>query len=54
MDQDAKKTALVVVEQNLPLVCAIADKIYAIKEGRIMAELTDRASIKPEMCEAYL
>jgi ABC-type branched-subunit amino acid transport system ATPase component len=50
----AKKTALVVVEQNLPLVCAIADKIYAIKEGRIMAELTDRASIKPEMCEAYL
>jgi ABC-type branched-subunit amino acid transport system ATPase component len=50
----AKKTALVIVEQNLPLVCAIADKIYAIKEGRIMAELTDRASIKPEMCEPYL
>jgi len=50
----AKKTALVIVEQNLPLVCAIADKIYAIKEGRIMAELADRASIKPEMCEQYL
>ncbi len=50
----AKKTALVIVEQNLPLVCAIADKIYALKEGRIMAELSERASIKPEMCEQYL
>ena len=50
----SKKTALVIVEQNLPLVCAIADKVYALKEGRIMAELTDRASIKPETCEKYL
>jgi len=50
----SKKTALVIVEQNLPLVCAIADKIYALKEGRIMAELTDRASFKPEACEKYL
>ncbi len=50
----SKKTALVIVEQNLPLVCAIADKVYALKEGRIMAELTDRASLKPETCEKYL
>ena len=50
----SKKTALVIVEQNLPLVCAIADKVYALKEGHIMAELTDRASIKPEACEKYL
>jgi len=50
----AKKTALVIVEQNLPLVCAIADKIYALKEGRIMAELTEREQIKPEACEQYL
>ena len=50
----SKKTALVIVEQNLPLVCAIADKICALKEGRIMAELADRDSIKPEMCEKYL
>jgi len=49
-----KKTALVIVEQNLPLVCAIADKVYALKEGRIMAELKDRESIRPEMCEKYL
>jgi len=50
----SKKTALVIVEQNLPLVCAIADKIYALKEGRIMAELTERDQIKPEACEIYL
>jgi hypothetical protein len=25
-----------------------------LKEGRIMAELTERASIKPEACEKYL
>ncbi|MGA2567616.1 MAG: ABC transporter ATP-binding protein [Pseudolabrys sp.] len=50
----AKKTALVIVEQNLPLVCAIADKVYALKEGRIMAELTEHEQIKPEACEKYL
>ena len=50
----AKKTALVIVEQNLPLVCAIADKVYALKEGRIVAELTERETIKPDACESYL
>jgi ABC-type branched-subunit amino acid transport system ATPase component len=50
----SKKTALVIVEQNLPLVCAIADRVYALNGGRIMAELADRASITPEICERYL
>jgi ABC-type branched-subunit amino acid transport system ATPase component len=50
----SKNTALVLVEQNLPLVCAIASKVYAVKEGRIVAELADRESIKPEGCERYL
>jgi len=49
-----KKTALVLVEQNLPLVCAIADRVYALCEGRIIAELMDRDSIRPEVCEPYL
>ena len=49
-----KRSALVVVEQNLPLVCAISDKIYGVKEGRIVAEITDKASIRPEVCEQYL
>jgi ABC-type branched-subunit amino acid transport system ATPase component len=50
----SKNTALVIVEQNLPLVCAIADKVYAIKEGRVVAELAGADSIKPDVCERYL
>jgi ABC-type branched-subunit amino acid transport system ATPase component len=50
----SKQTALVMVEQNLPLVCAIADRVYAINDGRIVAELADAESIKPEVCERYL
>ena len=50
----SKKTALVIVEQNLPLVCAISDTIYAVKEGRIVAEITDKESIKANICERYL
>ena len=37
-----KKTALVIVEQNLPLICAIANRVYALNDGRVMAELTER------------
>jgi len=47
-------TALVIVEQNLPLVCAIADKVYALNDGRVVAEIADRESIRPEVCESYL
>jgi ABC-type branched-subunit amino acid transport system ATPase component len=50
----SKSTALIIVEQNLPLVCAIADRVYAINEGRVAAELADRESIKPANCERYL
>jgi ABC-type branched-subunit amino acid transport system ATPase component len=50
----SRNAALVLVEQNLPLVCALASKVYAIKEGRIVAELADRDSIRPEACERYL
>jgi ABC-type branched-subunit amino acid transport system ATPase component len=50
----SRKMALVIVEQNLPLVCAIADKVYALNDGRVMAEIADRESIRPEICEKYL
>ncbi len=50
----SRKSALVIVEQNLPLVCAISDKVYAIKEGHTVAELADRESIRPQLCEQYL
>jgi ABC-type branched-subunit amino acid transport system ATPase component len=47
------RTALAIVEQNLPLVCALANRIYAIKEGRIVAELPG-ADATPQMCEQYV
>lgn len=50
----SSKTAIVIVEQNLPLVCSIADKVYALNEGRIMAEIADRDAIRPDVCERYL
>ena len=50
----SRDTALVIVEQNLPLVCAIAGKIVALKEGRVAAVLSDRSEIRPEACEPYL
>jgi len=36
------------------LVCAISDKVYAIKEGRIITEISDQESIKTNVCERYL
>lgn len=50
----SKNTALVIVEQNLPLVCAISSKVYAIKEGRIVTEMADPDSIRVDACERYL
>jgi len=50
----SKSAALVIVEQNLPLICAISDKVYAVKEGRVVAELEDRGAITAEACERYL
>jgi ABC-type branched-subunit amino acid transport system ATPase component len=49
----ARTTAIVIVEQNLPLVCAIADTVYAIKEGRVAAVLAGRDQITGEACERY-
>lgn len=50
----SKTTALIIVEQNLPLVCAISDKVYAIKDGTIVAEITDKESIRVDVCERHL
>ena len=50
----ARDTALVIVEQNLPLVCAIASKVYALKEGRIVAELAGPDQVRTDVCERYL
>ncbi len=50
----SRTTALVIVEQNLPLVCALATTVYAMKEGRMVARLAERESITPAACEPFL
>jgi ABC-type branched-subunit amino acid transport system ATPase component len=50
----SRDTALVIVEQNLPLVCSIASTVYALKEGRIVAKLSGHDAVRPEACEPYL
>ena len=50
----SRNAALVIVEQNLPLVCSLATRVYALKEGRIVAEISERESIRPDVCEQYL
>lgn len=49
----SKKAALIIVEQNLPLVCAISDKAYALNDGRIAAEIP-KDDLRVEVCERYL
>jgi ABC-type branched-subunit amino acid transport system ATPase component len=50
----SKKASLIIVEQNLPLVCAISNRVYAIREGRVVAELEAPNEINPKNCEQYL
>jgi len=50
----SKKAALVIVEQNLSLVSAISQRVYAVKEGRIVHEISDEGEIKSNVCEKYL
>jgi ABC-type branched-subunit amino acid transport system ATPase component len=50
----SKTTALVIVEQNLPLVCAISTRVYAVKEGRVLACFEGKDAITPQACEPYL
>lgn len=50
----SKKAALIVVEQNLSLVCQISDRVYAMKEGQIVSETSDEEDIKKIVFEKYL
>jgi ABC-type branched-subunit amino acid transport system ATPase component len=49
----SKNASILIVEQNLPLVCSISKRIYALKEGRFVAELKDD-QIRTNVCEHYL
>jgi ABC-type branched-subunit amino acid transport system ATPase component len=49
------KVAMLIVEQNLPVVRELGDRVYAMKEGRIAVELTRPEEIRDAArLEAYL
>jgi ABC-type branched-subunit amino acid transport system ATPase component len=49
------KVAMLIVEQNLAVVRQLADRVYAMKEGRIPAELKQHAEIQDRArLETYL
>ncbi len=50
----SEKTTLGIIEQNLPLAGEIADRVYCMKEGKIINVTTDRQDIKNLVFEACL
>jgi ABC-type branched-subunit amino acid transport system ATPase component len=49
------KVSMVIVEQNLSVVGMLADKVYMVKEGKIMKEIADKVEINDKMAmEQYL
>jgi ABC-type branched-subunit amino acid transport system ATPase component len=50
----SKTTTLAIIEQNLPLAGEIADRVYCMKEGKIINETTDRQDIKNLVFEQCL
>jgi len=50
----SEQTTLVIIEQNLPLTADVADRVYAMKEGKIVAEVKDRQEIEDLAFEKYL
>lgn len=55
LDRIKGTVSMVIVEQNLPVVCRLADRVYAMKEGGIPAHLTTEAQIQDQsLLEQYL
>ena len=43
------KVSMLIVEQNLSVVGMLADKVYMMKEGKIVQEVTDKAQMNDKM-----
>lgn len=55
LDRMKGKISMIIVEQNLAVVCRLADRVYAMKEGTIPAHLTTTAEIQDQaLLEQYL
>jgi ABC-type branched-subunit amino acid transport system ATPase component len=50
----SRTTTLFIVEQNLPLIASIADRVYCMKEGKVVNEITTREQISSMHFEQYL
>lgn len=50
----SEDSAIVIVGQNLSFVSRTAQRIYAMKEGRLIAEITDREEIEEAKYSRYL
>ena len=50
----SKTTTLFIVEQNLPMIASSADRVYCMKEGKIVNEITDKDDIRNMVFEQYL
>ena len=50
----SKDSAIIIVEQNLSFVSRVAQRIYAVKEGRMIAEIRDKEEIKEATYSRYL
>ncbi len=49
------KTSMLIVEQNIPVVTRLADRVYVLKEGNLFKEIKDRSEMgSKEMLEKYL
>lgn len=49
-----EQTTMVIIEQNLPLTAEVADRVYAMKEGKMVAEIKDKQEIQEITFEKYL
>ena len=55
LERSRGQAAMIIVEQNLDVVRQLADRVYAVKEGRIQCELRDGAAIRdPSALEQVL
>jgi ABC-type branched-subunit amino acid transport system ATPase component len=50
----ANKVTLIIIEQNLPVISELADKVFVIKEGKIITEIISKEDIKSATFEEYL
>jgi ABC-type branched-subunit amino acid transport system ATPase component len=55
LEKSKGRVAMLIVEQNLAVVRQLADRVYAVKEGRIATEFRDRAAFAdPAVLEQVL